>query len=765
VRNRSVRIIPISLIAGAALALPTTTTVAATTAGPNRTAAPHGAAVAAAAVSSVDNSAAAGPVLSRRVDARRAGTVTLPTGQHLRLSGKAGSETVLVDHTGTAQSDATGPGRALVLRRIAGHTYVVPAVAERYLGRFLDPRLFDVTALDAARSSDGRIPLRIGYTGATPSIPGVRVTGASAGTARGYLTPTSAVDFGRALTAAWKADERAGAPRRTSLFPGVTMIAPEATGPGVVQPHFPMLTLVIKTLDAEGDPQPDSFIGVMNVDDGRKYGAYVIAQNGEARISVPAGTYALIGDDLVYDEDSGSARLQITVVNQYVVSKADQTVTIDQRQATVVPSVAVPKPASLVDHLLEVDRVDALGESLLGAGYSVGPETEVKVSPLSRAKVGKLYLTQNWTLAGPEPSSWTYSLGSLRERIPTDLVDSFAAKDLATLDSTYYGDGSSVPGGFVRYPTFPEIGSGGGTYERIERGLRRTEYVGAIGGKPDWTEAGLLNYDSWDDPGFIDGPDRPIKAGTALTAEWFRGPQPAAIPVQSSYPYCFACRSGTSLSIGLAPFTDTDPTHIGSIFGAEDGIPVARFRFYRDGVLVSDQDDYLGGLFDVPAATATYRAVLDVDRRLSAPRQSTRTHTELTFASASGAGPAAPDDWYCDAGDGTGCRILPVLQARAALPTDRQGRLPAGRSTVTVTLARIQGAGPAPVTSATLEVRPAGYPWTTLDLTPIGGGRYRGVVDNSDLEGTDVDLRVGGTDAGGSAVNQTILHAYTVAGS
>jgi hypothetical protein len=91
--------------------------------------------------------------------------------------------------------------------------------------------------------------------------------------------------------------------------------------------------------------------------------------------------------------------------------------------------------------------------------------------------------------------------------------------------------------------------------------------------------------------------------------------------------------------------------------------------------------------------------------------------------------------------------------------------LPAAPATVTVTAAQVQGARTAPITSASLEVRPAGGEWSTVELTAGTGGTYTGVIDGSSSAGADVDLRVGATDQAGSSFVQTVEHAYTVEAS
>jgi hypothetical protein len=99
-----------------------------------------------------------------------------------------------------------------------------------------------------------------------------------------------------------------------------------------------------------------------------------------------------------------------------------------------------------------------------------------------------------------------------------------------------------------------------------------------------------------------------------------------------------------------------------------------------------------------------------------------------------------------------------------ALPTSLNGTLPlAKKSAVTVTVSQIQNATKSAITSAGLEIRPAGYDWITVKLKSAGGGKFTGTIDNADYAGSDVDVRISGADKAGSSVQQTILSAYTVA--
>jgi hypothetical protein len=520
-----------------------------------------------------------------------------------------------------------------------------------------------------------------------------------------------------------------------------------------------MYTLVIKTIGPDGKPQPVGFLALFNVDDGRKYGAFVVAENGEARVSVPKGTYTALGDDLALNEANGTATLRFTSINEYKVNGAGQTLTLDYRTATAEPAAIVPKPTAISSLTFDWSRMDAPRSSFFGAGYSLDPSTRFLLTPEPPVKVGTLATVFSWVLSQPvKTPTYTYNVAAQDNQLPANLKFRFTDAALATVNSAYFGEGPARTAGFARYPL---VGSAG-SFDPVPRGFRRTEYVGINRGLSQWGEALAVNNNSADDPGIVSAPNRVYSPGSVNAANWMKGPLGAAIPLQSQDAFCYACRYGNTISLGLAPFTDSSLDHVGDIFAAEDGLPVARFRFYKNGKLVSDHDDALGTLATVPAGKATYKAVLDVDRRLQDPAQSTRTRTELTFSSTKNAGPKLPPTWFCG---GENCRVLPIVQARLALPLGINGTLPASKSTVTVTVAPIQEAATSAATSAGLEYRVAGLPWTKVKLTSIGGGKYRGVLDNTELEGSNIDVRFSGADKAGSKFLQTVVRAYTVAGS
>jgi hypothetical protein len=692
--------------------------------------------------------------------APKSGTITLPTGDHVRVIVKPNGKPMIL----TRPAATKGPGRILVTQTRGSDQYVMPAIAEPYLGRLLDPGLFDVTRLLKAKQADGRVPVTLSYTGSRPSAPGVTITSASAGTAHGYLTPGSSVAFGKALAAQWSADSGAGWPQRSTLFGGVKKLSADLPGApaGTVTPKYPEYTLIVKVIGPDGQPEPDGELGLINVDDSTKAYTYLPVVDGEVRISLPKGHYSAITDDFRQDEATGELHYRIAMASEFTFTATGQTVTLDLRQATVAPKVSTPKPGTLDGYTFDLFRSDG-GEDALEYGVSTNDPIDFRYAPAKAATHGVLQTLQGWHLVGGTGSgAYSYDLATSANTIPSTPVFRFAADQLATIGSRYYSDGGKHNSEMIRTATYPS-GLNTGIYTPVKLGSVRTEYVGATG-KPTWFDELVIDADNLDDLGLVDVLDRTIAPGKQPSVNWLRGPIAAGFPRQTGDGSCYACRTSKQMLISLSTITDTNPYQAGDVDLSSDGLPVNRYRFYENGKKVYDEGDSAGDVIAAATGKATYRAIIDVDRRQTNPLQSTISQTDLSFSSSGTSGAKLPKNWYCYLADS--CRVLPIVQAKLALPTDLEGRLPVGKATVTVTVAPIQNAGASAATSATLQIRPANNDWITVKLTSAGGGTYTGIVNNTaDFAGVNVDVRFTGADKAGSTFKQTVLRAYTVAGS
>jgi hypothetical protein len=117
------------------------------------------------------------------------------------------------------------------------------------------------------------------------------------------------------------------------------------------------------------------------------------------------------------------------------------------------------------------------------------------------------------------------------------------------------------------------------------------------------------------------------KAGKVPSEDWLR----QIVHPATSEQYGLSQRTGDKLTFAIPELSDSTPGHFGSVDNAQD---TAKGKLYADGQLVGDTK--LGGLgtFDVPAAKASYRLVLDARRTADWGAYSTGTHTEWSFASA-----------------------------------------------------------------------------------------------------------------------------------
>jgi len=645
-----------------------------------------------------------------------------------------------------------GPGSAGPVSTLdgGGAHYVVPAAVSRLVGGLLDPSLFDVAA---APGGAGALRLAIRHTGGTPRLPGVTVTADAAGVATATLTPGSAPALGAALVGEARAVARGGT---TGVFAGVSQISTAGVRRPVI-PAFVMHTLVIRGLDDLGAPA-SSFGLLLNVVDGRRYTAFVSIVRGQARVSVPAGVYS---GAFSFDRQraDGTFVSQLVPVPETKVAGDGQVLTVDARAATLPARVTTPRSVTGGEVVATYTRTDALGFAGISVGAGGSSQGGLTVAPVGAPTRGTQSFSTVFHLEGPAAAAYVYDLSftslvvnrsAVQPVLPTGRLTTVNERHDTDTDgtATVFGRSAVAPGAFFIFTTLRPIAVP----------LTLTSYVyasDALG----WSESEFGNTRA-DDLDIIEGFETYLP-GTTRTVTWRHAPLAPEVPDPSVTHACLACRSTEGLTLILDAFGDGTKTHTGQLFSSTDGTPVTHFSVARGTTTLLSAEDSLGVLnLPAPAAAATYTAVLDVDRYNADPVLSTRTHTEMSFSSAAGAGAPAPRGQQCP---GTACRVLPVLQGRALLPTDGRGGISAGRRTLSVELGRVPGADLAGITSGTITVRPAGFFPQDYPLVSAGGGRYSAQVDlPSFLVGSKVDVSVGAVDAGGSTFKQTVQRAFVI---
>jgi hypothetical protein len=720
-------------------------------------------------------------------------TITLVTGDQVMVTPtESGQPRVLAVRPA---SHAAGSGAFLSFQDASGDRYVIPAVAQPYVGRQLDLSLFDVTALAKGTSTSDRVPVTVSFArGAKPSTPtGLTLTSTSGSSARGvsahgYTTAASGRKLARLLKQRIAADVRAGhKPGSTPLFAGVTSVgrtgATTASTPatnGVSTPatnglagKYKLNILQITEEDRSGAGANGQVL-VTDTDNAAMMTAVLPVDDGIEKVAVPSGHYSLAAPVVDFDA-SGN------VTAQSVVTLTDLTVTgvtiadLDARTATAQVTAATPRPAT-ADYIAATwARADAASGSIDEAPSASAVSTDatpVYVNPQPAATVGKVgYFTQ-WSGHGTDTADpYRYDLtGHLSDQVAADQRITVTGKQLATVRERYVRDPAASPDGII---TSGELGPGlpAAFSAAVPQTMpaRVTDYLSSNNG-------GVWMQQSF--PGtslaFNSG-KRTFAAGRTYTQDWARGPIGLGLGQYTTGPFggsdCSACLADGNLLVFLTA-TDSEPDHNGDISIYDEQPHAFQAQLYRDGTLLDDEPGNTAAYVEGQTAPdARYRMVADQDFSGDATlSQSTTAHTELTFGlpSASDTDSLLPDPFTCEGqSPTTPCLVLPLLTARFHLAADDLNTSHRTTQSMGLDIGHVTfgGAGSrAAITSAAVQVSfDGGQTWQNTFLHG-SKGHYRVRWTNPDsAHGTSPAIRVTATDAHGNALSETITHAYTVA--
>jgi hypothetical protein len=720
-----------------------------------------------AAVGGVPAAAVAAPVVSPLAAGGAVATVRLVTGDEVTVTRVAGGRpTYLVrPETGGGVGSYQGGN---------GDHYVIPAVAQPFVGRQLDLSLFDVTALAAAGTD--RLPVTATFTaGTTPSAPpGVTftsVTGTvSTGTvATGYLTAASEPAFARALRARIGADVAAGRqPGTAPIQAGLTSMRLAGAGQtAAVQPRYPLHPLQIDVTDGTGAPAAEGIVYLFDTDDFTRISQIVEVIDGVARIQVPAGNYSVYAPFQHFDAQGDVTELRNVSVGDFTVADTGtSTVSVDERTATSLVSVTTPRPATQVQLMLEYERTDGLGNTV-----TIAPTTgsaPLYVNPQPAARVGALRFVVLWTgLATNAADAYRYDVAFHADRVPVDETYAARPEQLAVVHHHFSADpaGGTVGGGFEAAPTegsddpFTTLVLPAPT-QAMPAVL--TEYVGTGDGE-QWRQLTLT-------PSFVVWASdvRTFRAGRSYSVDWGHGPLAAGFGQHTGPSLCSACVSGSTLSLGFDPLRDSEPDHNEAFLTKQD---TTHFTLYRDGAVVADLGNgYTGAVLqDIPATAGTYRAVFD--RSSPSFLRSSATHTDVTMAysPAVDAGSTLPAEDTCLYGQAATepCQILPALTLTERLAVDATNTSDLATQTMSLRVGhlRYDGAGSrAAITSVTVSVSfDGGTTWQPAAVSGSAGCYAASWANPASARGSAPALRVTATDAAGGSITQTVTAAYAIA--
>ncbi|MBI0297546.1 hypothetical protein JBE04_24555 [Streptomyces sp. PRKS01-29] len=687
-------------------------------------------------------------------------TVTLVTGERVTLGGDG---SIVVAPRPGAEAD-------YVTRRLDNDVFVIPLTALPYLGRTLDPALFNVSALAEA--------------GVTTTSP-VRVETTGRATA-----PRSGPAFGAALAQQVGAEAAEGSPGDGPLFGGVTSVVPAvATAGGRTAPHPPAgpartraaravadRPVKVTVLGTDGKPLPGTTpFALANVDDAALYREpFLQAVDGEAKAEVPAGHYSAMVSAPAFDGAGEPTGIRMATA-EFTVPDGATTgtdVVLDLRKATERVTFSTPRPAGEHQLILHYLRDDAKGAVAVNGGVGVTSGAPVRVQPSGRAvTTGDLrfnvYTHRRAPADAATPYSYDLKLANPAGVIAKDQHYEVTGRQLATVRTNYHSDTPGRAQEVARLMYLPYESSGEALSEPFKTPARRIEYVGGSSGASyhDWLKAGERR--------FVSERQTP-RPGRTTTVDWLRGPlapgftEPARGTAGDETWYCAACRKGDALTFSLTTVMDSAGHHA---LAVPSDITSSHFAVVSGDTTLYEGDGVSGGVLTVPPGKAPYTVVYDQTRTNGEFRHSLTTHTEWTFASGHSGGQTVPDNWTCvsEAGEYDGpaeCSALPVVVPHYRLAAAPDGTSPAGDDHLVVGFGHVPGVAAAPaVTRARIEVSfDGGERWTAAAITALGKGRFRADWTTPDAAaGRAASLRVTGADADGNTVTQTVKSAFTVA--
>ncbi|WP_327113073.1 S8 family serine peptidase [Streptomyces sp. NBC_01341] len=350
------------------------------------------------------------------------------------------------------------------------------------------------------------------------------------------------------------------------------------------------------------------------------------------------------------------------------------------------------------------------------------------------------------TLDQKKYADYLYDLVDRHDGTIPDRSLAFApsARQLATVENTFYGHKATLGGGY-RYD-IPDYGPGLGFEEYEKFPGTRTEWVNPLPGASFWYENhSVLNADASDTAQEMRSAELDYTAGRTYRDEWFApvvGPRLGTAywgPFRTAY---------NDVQFNITPWTDSGEGHSGSM--PADEYDTTSYAFYQGEKLIKKGAGRAGNAWDLPAEKLPYRLVIDSARDDVTWKTSTRTHTEWNFLSG-----ALPE--------GTEQADIPLLQLDYDVDTDLAGDVRAGTwvkvGLESGTQAWLDGAVKA--TGAALSVSyDEGGNWNAVELRRSSSGEWTAKLRTPAKGASSVSLKVRATGPAGLTVEQEIIKAF-----
>ncbi|QFG22710.1 S8 family serine peptidase [Actinomadura sp. WMMB 499] len=526
--------------------------------------------------------------------------------------------------------------------------------------------------------------------------------------------------------------------------PGLYTAVVTAKGPGVtlqtpvtfyVEP--PTHTLTVKATPLPGTDPANFFATatVVNLDDHSLYSGYAeVGPDGPVELRVPAGRYAVLGTV----DDYGDWRSALAGDPEVLVDR-DAAVTLDGAAATEIGASVEGVEARTA--MSSADMVRDAGNGLwYYSVYAFDPAAApVYAQPMDGARTGTFKASTQYRLTAPGAVyDIVHALGDGIPADPTRTVTAAELRNAARVEQRFaaFNGETDRPMSEKRYGLSPEGILSFEASGDVEPGTTRTDHVVA----PDgwlWMSYGSVRFgaDHWIDQGTFN----PLEPGERRTNRWGRQPlRPGPYSGTGVSPSACvrqpATRTRGNLRVALVDLQTRPDAFDCAIHEVKGHMELLA----GDAKIGEANAPY--GEFTVPPDERTYTLTYENDASAILP-VSTRTSTSWTFDSRA---PRGHEE-----------ARLPLLLVDYDLNFDLLNR-PTDEPAV-FTAARMAGTDPAKVTGLRLWTSlDDGATWTPADVKPLGDGRFSAPLPSKG----SVSLRVTAEDAGGSAIDQTIIRAY-----
>ncbi|MFI0371314.1 hypothetical protein ACH35V_25905 [Actinomadura sp. 1N219] len=492
-------------------------------------------------------------------------------------------------------------------------------------------------------------------------------------------------------------------------------------------------TVTIRGIDIDGTPVAP-LAGLIDPASGAEY---ALTQSGDTLTAlVPAGTYDLTA--IVLTGDPANPRDLALYGNPALSVTADADITMDARTATEIKAVSPSTTAAETNSHAQITQT--IAGQRISSTITGTPQTSLRAWPSSTATrpYHFLYVESQSEPPATLPSPRVYNLAfPTSGRIPSTLTFTAAPSSLALVNTTYASQGvaSNGVGPHSTIVDFEGIDESavGLTHAAAAPSAQRIYY----------TADGVV----WRGNYFYQAADVQVAQRHTSLQNYAPGATYSETWNKAAFGPTMKTGHGEGLLVTGALIADTGtPGHENFGGNYSEGI-TGTLALYRNGQLVGQSSNPLGGNWNVPAEAATFRLDMSLQRSVGWSKYVSSIDAHWTFPSAE-----RPGDPFANEHG--------LLQPRITGDYDGTGRAPSG-VTFPLDVVAERALNGSAVTSASLEASfDDGATWTTVALTPNGTDRWTANVVHPTTHNGYAALRFKAADGSGNAVEQTVTRAY-----